>query len=120
MEKDGELDTIWEVPDDLWAEVEPIILAMDPPKATGRKRAEARQMLNGIIYRMRSGCQWDQLPKAVGDDSTIHRTFQRWEACGLFPRIWALIQSRCAELGGVNWEWQAADAAMGKARFGGT
>jgi hypothetical protein len=77
-------------------------------------------MLNGTICRMRSSCQWKQLPQELGDDSTIHRTFQRWEACGLFPRIWAIIQSRCDELGGVDWEWQSADTALGKARLGGT
>jgi putative transposase len=120
VEKGTILDTIWEVPDDLWEEIEPIILELDSPKPTGRKRTNPRQMLNGIVYRMRSSCQWNQLPKELGDDSTIHRTFQRWEACGLFPRIWAIFQSRCDELGGGDWEWQSADAAMGKARFGGT
>lgn len=120
MEKGERLETIWEVPDDLWEEIEPIIMELDPPKPTGRKRSNPRLMLNGIIHRMRSGCHWNRLPKDLGDDSTIHRTFQRWEACDLFPRIWAVIQSRCDELGGVDWEWQSADAAMGKARMGGT
>ena len=120
MEKRETLDTIWEVPDDLWEQVEPIIRELDPPKRTGRKRANPRRMLDGVIYRMRSSCQWNRLPHELGDDSTIHRTFQRWEACGLFPRIWATVQSHCEELGGVNWEWQSADAAMGKARSGGT
>ena len=120
MGKHQDLDTIWEVPEDLWKEIEAIILEVDPAKSRGRKRADPRQMLNGIIHRMRSGCQWNQLPKELGDDSTIHRTFQRWEACGLFPRSWAVIQTRCEELGGVDWEWQSADTAMGKARLGGT
>ena len=120
MEKQDVLDTIWEVPDELWEMVEPIILEMDPLKATGRKRADPRKMLNGIIYRMRSGTQWNQLPKELGDDSAIHRTFQRWERCGFFLRIWGLIQSYCEELGGVDWGWQSADAAMVKARLGGT
>ena len=120
VEKGTILDTIWEVPDDLWEEIAPIILELDPPKHTGRKRTDPRLMLNGIIHRMRSGCQWNQLPKDLGDDSTIHRTFQRWEACGLFQRIWAIIQCRCDELGSVDWEWQSADTAMGKARMGGT
>ena len=119
MEKQETLETIWEIPDDLWEEIEPLMLDMDSPKHTGRKRVNPRQMLNGIIYRMRSGCQWNQLPKELGDDSTIHRTFQRWIECGLFLRIWALIQSRCDELGGVDWEWQSADTSMGKARSGG-
>jgi transposase len=69
---------------------------------------------------MRSGCQWNRLPSEFPDDSSVHRTFQKWVHLGLFERMWATLVEECAELGGVNWEWQAADAAMGKARFGGT
>ena len=120
MENQETLGTIGKVADELWEMIEPVIYEMDPPKHTGRKRADPRQMLNEMIYRMRSGTQWNRLPKELGDDSAIHRTFQRWEECGVFLRIWAVIQSYCQELGGVNWEWQSADAAMVKARLGGT
>ena len=120
MEKQETLGTIWKVSDELWEEIAVVITEVDPPKPTGRKRADQRQMLNGIIHRLRSGCQWNQLPKELGDDSTIHRTFQRWGKCNLFLIIWSLIQTRCEELGGVDWEWQSADTSQGKARFGGT
>ncbi len=55
------------------------------------------------------------------DDSTVHRNFQRWVDLGVLDRIWATLIEECEELGGVDWEWQAAEAklAMGKARFGG-
>jgi putative transposase len=59
------------------------------------------------------------LPSEFPDDSSVHRTFQRWVRRGVFTRIWALLIEACAELGDLNWEWQAADGAMGKARFGG-
>jgi putative transposase len=67
----------------------------------------------------RPGCQWNQFPGDFPDDSSVHRTFQRWVQLGLFDQIWVALVKACAELGGVNWEWQAADAAMGKARLGG-
>lgn len=114
------LETMWEVPDALWAVLAPLIAAVDPPKPTGRKREDARAILNALIFRMRSGCQWNQLPERFPDDSTVHRTFQRWVRLGLFAQLWAVLLERCAELGGVDWEWQAADGAMGKARLGGT
>ena len=44
MEKQEMLGTIWEVPDELWERIEPIILEQDPPKARGRKRADPRQI----------------------------------------------------------------------------
>ena len=120
MGKSDCLPAIWEVPDDLWERIQPVIAEMDPAKSTGRRRADPRRILDGIIFRMRSGCQWNRLPRELGDDSTIHRTFQRWVELGVLERIWAVLVEECEELGGVEWEWQAADCAMGKARFGGT
>ena len=113
------LPTIWRVPDELWVKIEPILAEYDPTKPVGRKRIDQRCALDGIIYRMRSGVQWNQLPKEFGDDSSVHRTFQRWEELGVFDRIWAVLVKECEALGGVDWEWQAADGAMGKARLGG-
>jgi putative transposase len=68
---------------------------------------------------LRSGCQWNRLPREFPDDSSVHRTFQRWVRTGVFERIWAALVEHCAELGGVDWTWQAADSALGKARSGG-
>ena len=119
-DKPKPLPTIWRVSDDLWAKIEPVLAELDPPKDTGRPRMDPRRALDGIIYRLRSGVQWNQLPKEFGDDSSVHRTFQRWVDCGVLERLWAVLVTDCAELGGVDWAWQAADAAMGKARLGGT
>jgi putative transposase len=114
------LPTIWEVDDELWKIIQPILIELDPPSWTGRDRVDQRAALNGIIYLMRSGCQWNHLPKQFGDDSSVHRTFQRWIRKGVLERIWATLVENCEELGGVDWQWQSADGAMGKARFGGT
>src|SRR5215208_331555 len=105
------LPPIWRLPDARWAEVEPILAELDPP---------ARPILDAVIYRGRTGCQWNRLPKAYPDDSTVHRRFQRWVERGVFARLWAVLVERCEDLGGVDWEWQAADAALGKAPQGGT
>ena len=114
------LETIWEIPDDSWEKVEPVLLEGNPLKATGRKRVNPGPICNGIIFRLRSGCQWNHLPKTFGDDSTIHRTFQRWVESGVLNQVWSVMVEECEELGGVDWEWQSADCAMGKARLGGT
>ena len=119
MGKSESLPTIWEIPDDLWQRIEPVILELDPPKGKGRKRVDQRKMLEGVIFRMRSSCQWNRLPKELGDGSTIHRTFQRWVERGVLEGIWATLIEECRELDGVDWEWQSADCSMGKARFGG-
>ena len=58
-------------------------------------------------------------PTSSPDDSSVHRTFQRWIEKGVLDEIWEALIEECEELGGVDFEWQAADGAMGKARFGG-
>src|SRR4051812_4824005 len=113
------LGTIWVVPDELWRRIEPILKAFWPKKPTGRKVADWRAALNGIIFRMRSGCQWEHLPRKFGPKSTVHGWFQRWVEGGIFEQIWAALVAECDELGGVQWQWQSADAMLGKARFGG-
>lgn len=119
MASNSPLPTIWEVPDDLWQRLEPLLAEFDPPARTGRPRIDQRAAFNAILFRLRSGCQWNHLPTTFPDDSSVHRTFQRWVRLGLFDRIWAALVEECDGLGEVHWDWQAADTAMGKARMGG-
>lgn len=112
------LAPIWECSDELWALIEPILAEHDPPKQ-GPPRIDQRGAFDAIIFRLRTGCQWNRLPWAYPDDSSVHRTFQRWVKLGIFARLWAVVQEQCEDLGGCDWEWQAADGWLGKARMGG-
>ncbi len=114
------LPPIWKASDDLWAIIEPILTELDPPQPCGRKRINQRAAFDAIIFRLRTGCQCNQLRAEYPDDSSVNRSFQRWVERGVFDRIWAVIQEACEDLDGCDWEWQAADAALGKARKGGT
>jgi putative transposase len=113
------LPTIWHADEKLWGEVEAVLKELDPPAHYGPERIDQRKAFDGVIYRMRSGVQWNYLPKLYGDDSSIHRTFQRWVKRGVIERLWGTLVKACEELGGVDWEWQSADCALGKARHGG-
>jgi putative transposase len=116
------LGTIWEIDDPLWQQIEPILFEdspMPPKRHGGRRRIDWRAAINGIIFRLRSGCQWNKLPKRFGDDSSVHRWFQRWCRNGVFEKVWGALVEACDELGAVDWKWQAADGLLGKARFGG-
>ena len=120
--RQGRMPTIWNVDDELWKLIKPIIETDMPRKWTGRPPADRRQVLNCIIHRMRSpprADQWNQLPKELDSDRTAHRYFQRWVRNGVLLKVWRKLTRACDELGGVDWRWQSADAAMGKARFGG-
>jgi transposase len=94
-----ELSTIWEIPDDVWPLIQTILDEHYPAKPKGHRRVDLRRVLNGIIFRLRTGCQWNQLPKRLGDDSTVHWHFQQWCQRGLLARIWAVLVESCDELG---------------------
>lgn len=113
------LATIWRVDDALWAQAEQVLAEFDPPARYGPDRIDQRKALDGVIYRMRSGVQWNYLPREFGDDASVHRTFQRWVERGVIGRLWALLVGACEELRGVDWRWQSFDCALGKARHGG-
>lgn len=113
------LPTIWHASDELWAMVQTVLEELDPPARYGPDRIDQRAAFDGLIFRMRSGCQWNRLPEVYGDDSSVHRTFQRWVGRGVLHRLWAALVKDCQELRGVDWQWQSADCALGKARFGG-
>src|SRR5262245_62000696 len=113
------LGTIWGVPDPLWERVLRLRQEFWPSNGSGRPPANWRQALNGIILRMRSGCQWEQLPRKFGRKSTVHDWFQRWCHGGVLQRLWEELRHECDDLGAVDWQWQSADGRLGKARFGG-
>ena len=62
------LPTIWRTPDDLWNDfVVPLLHEHDPEPKTGRPRIDQRNALDGMIFVLRSGCQWNALPEQFGD-----------------------------------------------------
>ncbi len=112
-------DTIWEIPDTLWECLQDVLREHYPRKATGRPPVDLRRVLDGIVFRMRTSCQWNKLPERFGSDSTVHRWFQRFCQDGIFETLWGHLVEACEELAGVYWDWQSADGRLGKARFGG-
>ena len=110
------LPTLWNAPDTLWELIEKVLAVYDPPHRLGRPRADARLCFDGIIFRLRTGCQWNHLPREFGDRTTVYRAFVRWEQKGIFDILWAILLTKCDDLQGVDWHWQSADGCLGKAR----
>jgi transposase len=115
----------WEISDEFWAVVEPLIpeKKRDPNKAYkrrpggGRKPADPRAVFAAIVYVLRTGLIWNALPREKFGvcSSTVHRTFQEWCEAGLFLTLWQAGLAEYDELEGIAWEWQSADGAMVKA-----
>jgi len=67
-----------------WEYIEPLL----PPHAKeGKPRADDRQTINAILYVLKTGILWNDLPEEYGDDSTANRRLIRWEREGVWKRI---------------------------------
>ncbi len=75
-----------------WRRIEPFL----PGKATdpGRTGVNNRATLEGILWVMRTGAPWRDLPEKFGNWNTIHRRFRRWTVGGVFDRIFKAIHGR--------------------------
>ena len=109
----------WQVSDELWDQVAPLVPAAPSHARGGRPRMPDRQAFEAMIYVLRTGIQWKALPRALGAASTVHDRVQEWEQAGFFRALWQAGLTAYDELVGIAWDWQAADGAMTKAPFGG-
>ena len=113
------LPTIRRIPDDLWAEMAPLLGEEKKPGTRGRPPVPFRNAMDGVLHVLGTGCQWKSLPKEYGSVSTVHRRFQRWVKEGVFKELWAKLLGRYDELRSTEWKWQSLDSSSVKAPLGG-
>jgi len=107
------------IPDALWLEIEKLLPPEQPKQKPGRPRMDDRQAMTAIFYVLRTGCQWNALPRCLGASSTVHDRFQVWRKAGVFARLWQTALAEYDATQGIDWEWQSIDTAMTKAPLGG-
>ena len=113
------LPTIWRVPDELWANIHPLLPPEKVPGTPGRPAVPFRKVLDGILYVLRTGCQWKAVPQEFGSGSTCHKRFQEWERRGVFAQLWEILVHEYDELRGIRWQFQSLDSMTVKAPLGG-
>src|SRR5690348_6601777 len=108
----------WELSEAVWERAEPLLPPPTPHPKGGRPPRDNRQMLGAMLYVLRTGIQWNALPRAIGASTTVYDRFRAWEQAGVFERLWAAGLGEFDELVGIDWEWQSLDGVMTKAPFG--
>ena len=108
-----------QIPDALWERMAPVLPNYKPSCKGGRPRLPLRDVATGILYVLRTGCQWKAMPAQFGSGSAIHAYFQEWVQRGVFQKLWRLALEEYDDLAGIDWEWQSLDAAQTKAPLGG-
>jgi transposase len=100
-----------DVPDEFWTVVEPLVPADPVSRKGGRPTLPHRTILNGILYVLRTGCQWKMMPREYGSGTAAHAHFQTWVKKGIFGRLWKICLKEYDELKGIDWVWQVVDSA---------
>lgn len=104
-----------EVSDAQWA----LIARLLPPKKRrGRPRADDRRTINGILWVLRSGARWCDLPPEYGSDSTCHRRLQEWQEQGAWERIWTTFLGALDAQGKLDWGKAFLDGSFVSAKKG--
>lgn len=115
-----QLETLWKVPDELWALIAPVLGPEKGAGTVGRPPRSNRQIFDGILSVLRTGCQWHALPrKLYGPASTVHARFSKWVRSGVFSQAWQHVLIDDDNAVGIDWKWQALDGAITKAPLGG-
>lgn len=84
-----------DVTDEEWAEIVPLI---PPARRGGRKRTvNIREVFNGLMYVLSTGCQWRALPKEFPPRSTVFDYFGFWQADGTLRCIHTTLYVKCRE-----------------------
>jgi transposase len=87
-----------DVTEEEWAVIAPLI---PPARRGGRKRSvNIREVFNGVLYLLSTGCQWRAIPKDLPPRSTLLHYLAGWEADGTLRRIQAVLYGQCREQAG--------------------
>lgn len=92
-----------ELTDEQWARVEPHIPpSRSGPGRPGRPPRSPRQLLDGMLWILRTGAPWRDLPARYGPWRTVHHRFSAWRQAGVFDRLVQALQTQLVATGQID------------------
>jgi len=96
-----------------WERLQPLL---PPPKPkTGRPAVDHRRLLHGILWILRTGAPWRDLPERYGPWRPVASRFSRWQKAGIWNQLLAAVQAQADADGQINWDIHALDGTMSRA-----
>ena len=96
-----------ELSDDQWTKLEPHLPPQKPP--VGKPNLDHRTVVNGILWRLRTGAPWRDLPERYGKWQTVYSRFRRWQLAGAWDRALAALQAEGDAAGDLDWALHFVD-----------
>ena len=99
--------------DKQWARLEPHV----PRRKTkvGRPAADYRQVVSGILWVLRTGAPWRDLPERYGPPGSVSSCFYRWRTAGVWERMLAALQQEAEAAGEIDWNLHDVDGTTVRA-----
>ena len=108
------------VSDELWERIEPIIPKNDPDPRGGRPRVDDRACLVGILFVLRTGIAWRDLPGEIGASGvTCWRRLRDWQAAGVWDRLLGELLAELNGRGRLDLSLAVVDSSSVRALKGG-
>jgi transposase len=105
--------TGYELTDRQWRHLAPLLPPQRP--RTGRPNHEHRTILNGILWVLRSGAPWRDLPERFGSVGTVSSRFYRWRQTGIWQRVLEALQTKAEAAGLIEWDLHFVDSSVVRA-----
>ncbi len=99
--------------DQQWRQVEPLLPAQNP--RIGGPSKDHRTIINGILWVLRTGAPWRDLPEEYGPWPTVASRFYRWRKKGLWEQLLSDLQQEADAAGELEWEVHYVDGTIVRA-----
>jgi transposase len=99
----------YELTDEQWERIAPLLPAQKPK--TGRPNNDHRQIVKGILWVLKSGAPWRDLPERYGKVGTISSRFYRGVPAGIWQRVLDALRSQADASGALDWELHMLDGS---------
>ena len=85
-----------------WERLQPLLPPQKPKP--GRPAHDHRTIINGILWMLRTGAPWRDLPERYGPWRTVASRFYRWQRAGIWAQLLSAVQAQADAQGQLNWE----------------
>ena len=111
----------WQVRDELWDAVRPLLPEHRPNPRGGRPRVDDRVCFNAIVFVLFTGIAWRHLPRELGcSPATAHRRLTDWQCAGVWERLHRELLRRLNGQGAIDWSTSVVDGSHIRALLGGS
>ena len=112
-------DDLQQLTEEQWVLIEDLFSWEPPSRCGGCPKIPPRTVLDALLWLLRNGGPWQDLPKCFPSESTCRRRLREWTESGVLAEVWSRLVDLSDELGWIEWNQLIADGTFCRAKKGG-